>query len=84
MKRHIIYECEKCGMKSESYNEIWACEANHMGLTSKEMIEYTDLQVAVKYWSSVVSSTNNDETRGKLDRAIERVMAFEEKHNIQL
>ena len=82
MKRYVIYECEKCGMKSETYDEIWECEASHIGLTSKEMVEYTDLKEVVRYRSSAVGSTSNDDTRGRLDRAIEKLIEFEEKHNI--
>lgn len=83
MKKYIVYECEKCGMKSQTYNEIWECEASHLGLTSKEMVKYTDLKETVRYWSSVVSSTNNNDTRGKLDRAIEKLIVFEEKYDIK-
>lgn len=59
------------------------CEARHLGLSVEEIKEYTALEQAVKYWSSVVSSTNNGETRGKLDRAIGKVIALEEKYNIK-
>lgn len=82
MKRHIIYECEKCGKQSRKYDEIWECEANHLGLTSKEMIEYTDLKEKVRNCSCTVSIENNDETRAKQDKAIDELIEFEERHNL--
>lgn len=43
MKKYIIYECKKCGIKSEIHDEVWECKASHLGLTSEEMVEYTKI-----------------------------------------
>lgn len=82
MKRHIIYECDNCGKKSSSYEEIWACEARHLGLSPTELQEYTDLQEALRIRSHIVSREANDETRQKQDDAIQKILDFETKHNI--
>ena len=81
MKRHIVYECETCGRTGE-YDDIWKCEASHIGLTPKEMVEYTDLQEAVKIRSHIVNRSCNEDTRNELDKVIEKLVKFEEKHNI--
>lgn len=78
MKRHVIYECEKCGMKSETYDEIYECEASHIGLTSNQMLEYEGLKEKVRFKSGIVSSRSNSLTRGELDKAIDELIEFEE------
>lgn len=83
MKRYVIYECEKCGVKSEMYDEIYECEANHIGLTSIQMKEYESLKEKVVRKSGIVGSTSNDLTRRQLDKAIDELIEFEEKHNIR-
>ena len=82
MKRHIIYECENCGMKSHSYDEIYKCEASHIGLTPNQMIEYEGLKEKARFKSSIVSRKNNNLTRGELDKVIDELIKFEERHNI--
>lgn len=82
MKIYQIYECEKCGMKSETYDEIVACEANHLDITVEERFRYIDLQEMVKIRSHIASRKNNDETRRDLDLIVEELIRFEKEHNI--
>ncbi len=44
------------------------------------MVEYMNLQHTVRYRSIIVASIANDDTRAKLDRAIKKLIKFEEKH----
>ena len=32
VKRIVIYECSKCGKRSENKEEIMRCDAAHMGI----------------------------------------------------
>ena len=83
MKKYVIYECEKCGMKSKICEEIERCEANHIGLTLEERAKYLDLEEKVKIHSHIASRTNNERTRNDLDKAIKELIEFEGKYNIK-
>ena len=83
MKQHIIFECETCGKQSENREEIMKCEAAHLGLTITEKQEWESLKERVRYASSVVSRTKNEETDKAFDEAVETLLAFEKEHRIK-
>lgn len=84
MKKYTVYACETCGYESKSYDEMEAHEAAHLGLTVKELHDYNALKSFAKYMGTVVSSTNNEETRSKFDKAIEDLIMFEKEHDLKL
>ena len=83
MTRYTVYICETCGYESRSFDEMEEHEANHLGLTVKELHDYHTLKSFARYMGSVVSSTNNKQTRAKFDEAIEKLVDFEQKHHIK-
>lgn len=83
MKQYTVYVCETCGCESKSFDDMEAHEAGHLGLTVKELHEYNALKSFAKYMGGIVSNASNDETREKFDKAIDDLIAFEEKHNIK-
>lgn len=83
MKRHIIYECETCGKRSEDREEIMKCEAAHLKLTVQEKQEWESLKERARYAGSVVSRTKNEETDKAFDEAIKALLAFEKEHRIK-
>ena len=83
MNQHIIYECKTCRKKSENKEDILECEAAHLGLTIAEKKTYDFLKERVKYASSVVSRTKNEETDKAFNEAIEMLLAFEKEHRIK-
>ena len=44
MKQYTIYVCETCGYESKDAKEIMQHEADHLGLTVKEMEQYRALK----------------------------------------
>ena len=83
MKRYTVYVCETCGYESRSFDDMEKHEADHLGLTVKELHDYHTLKSFASYMGSVVYSRNNEETRAKYDEAIEKLVDFEQKHNIK-
>lgn len=84
MKQHIIYECENCGKKSKDREEIMECEAAHYGLTIAEKQEWEQLKEKVRHKSAIVSSRKNEQTDKEFNDAIEELMDFENKHEIEV
>lgn len=82
MKIYQVYVCEHCGKESLNHDAIEECEAAHMGLTVAEKHAWDALKSAAKYFGSVVSTTNNEQTRAAYDNAIEKLVAFEQSHGI--
>ena len=82
MNQHIIYECKTCRKKSENKEDILECEAAHLGLTIAEKKTYDFLKERVKYASSVVSRTKNEETDKAFDKAVNELMDFEKEFGI--
>ena len=70
MKQHIIYECKTCGKKSKNKEDILGCEATHLGLTIAEKKTYDFLKERVKYASSIVNRTKNEETEKHLTKQL--------------
>lgn len=64
-------------------SEIEKCDADHLGMTLKELEEYYCLQKNVKHWGQIVSMDNNAGTRKHLKDIISELTEFEEKHNIE-
>lgn len=84
MRAKTIYICETCGFQSFDANEMEQHEANHLGLTVEEFHSYNTLKSFAAYMGGVVCNRNNDETRGKFDEAIAKLVAFEEEHHIKV
>lgn len=82
MKTYQVYVCEKCGKESRSCEEIEVCEATHMGLSVAEKHSWDALKSAARYFGSVVSMTNNEQTRAAYDDAVEKLVSFEQLHGI--
>lgn len=85
MKMYQVYVCEKCGKESQNHDEIELCETIHMGLnTLEEKHTYDSLKAFVEYCGNVVSTTNNDRARKDFDEAIEKLIAFEKEHGMEV
>lgn len=82
MRMYQVYVCENCGKESLCHDEIEECEASHMGLTVEEKHTWDALKSSAKYLGSVVSTTNNEQTRAAYDDAIEKLVSFEQSHEI--
>ena len=82
VKRIVIYECSKCGKRSENKEEIMKCDAAHMGLTVDEKMEYEKLRQACVMAGSLNSKRSNDETNKAWDDAIQECLEFEHDHQI--
>ena len=82
VKRIVIYECSKCGKRSENKEEIMKCDAAHMGLTVDEKMEYEKLRQACVDAGSLNSRRSNEETNKIWDDAIYACLAFEHDHHI--
>lgn len=83
MKQYTMYVCETCGHETRHFDEMEEHEAGHLGLTVKELHSYSALKSFARYMGGVLSHTSNDETRGKFDKAVEDLIAFEEEHNLR-
>lgn len=83
MRQYTMYVCETCGYESRSFDDIEQHEANHLGLTVKELHDYNALKSFARYMGSTVANTNNEETRKKFDKAIEDLVNFEMEHHIK-
>jgi len=82
VKNYTMYVCETCGYESKDANEVMQHEADHLGLTVKEMEQYRALKSFAAYMGSVVSHTKNGETDKAFDDAIRNLLDFEKKHGI--
>ena len=58
-------------------------EADHLGLTVKEMEQYRALKSFANYMGSVVSHTKNEATDKAFDDAIQNLLDFEKEHGIK-
>ena len=76
MRMYQVYVCEYCGKESLSHDKIEECEAAHMGLTVEEK------HTSAEYFGSVVSTTNNEQTRAAYDNAIKKLVQFEQSHGM--
>lgn len=83
MKQYTIYVCETCGYESKDAKEIMQYEADHLGLTVKEMEQYRALKSFANYMGSVVSHTKNEATDKAFDDAIQNLLDFEKEHGIK-
>lgn len=82
MKKCLIFVCEICGKKSESYEKIRKCEADHLRITLDELAQYKELLSEVASCSYVIAWTKNERTEQELDNAIQKLIDFETKHRI--
>ena len=83
MKQYTVYVCETCGYESKNANEVMQHEADHLGLTVKEMEQYRALKSFANYMGSVVSHTKNEATDKAFDDAIHNLLDFEKEHGIK-
>lgn len=84
MKHYTVHVCEICGYEDKNYEYMRTHEANHFNLTVKEMDEYNSLKSYVRHISSVVMNNNNETTRQKYDESVEKLIAYEKEHNINI
>ena len=84
MKQYAVYVCETCGYKSEDAKEIMQHEADHLGLTVKEMEQYRALKSFAAYMGSIISHTKNGETYKIFNDAIQNLLNFEKEHGIKI
>lgn len=84
MKQYTMYICETCGYETRSFDDMEAHEASHLGLTVEELHTYNALKSFARYMGGVISHTSNNDTRAKFDKAVEDLVAFEEKHKIKV
>lgn len=84
MKQYTVYVCETCGYKSKDAKEIMQHEANHLGLTVKEMEQYRALKSFTAYMGSIVSHTKNEATDRAFYDAIKNLLNFEKEHGIKI
>lgn len=82
MRMYQVYVCEYCGKESLSHDKIEECEAAHMGLTVEEKHTWNALKSSAEYFGSVVSTTNNEQTRAAYDNAIKKLVQFEQSHGM--
>lgn len=82
MRMYQVYVCEHCGKESTSSEDIEVCEASHMGLSVEEKNSWDALKSAAAYFGSIVATTNNEKTRAAYDKAIEKLVSFEQAHRI--
>jgi hypothetical protein len=82
MKQYIMYECEKCGLRSKYSQEIKECEAGHLNLSLDEYLEYEKLKDRAAYCGRVTSVCKNEQTDMQFDNAINELIAFEKEHEI--
>lgn len=82
MKQYTTYVCEKCQKESRNYDEIYQCEAKHLGLTVDQKRKRDDLIDIVKMTSSTLTRCNNTHTRHDYDKAVETLIAFEKECGI--
>ena len=77
-----MYTCDTCNFECRNHDEMEAHEANHLGLTVEELHKYNALKSFASYMGSVVSTTKNEATEAKFDKAIKDLIDFEKEHNI--
>lgn len=83
MKQYTVYVCETCGYESKDAEEIMQHEADHLGLTVKEMEQYRALKSFASYVGFLVSQTKNEVTDKAFDDAIQNLLDFEKEHGIK-
>ena len=76
--------CEYCDYLSESEIDCKTHEGKHIGngLTFAQYKEWDELITKAAYFGKMVSCTKNRKTEAEFDNAINRLLAFEEKHGI--
>lgn len=83
MKTIKSYQCEICGYTSLNSKEVLKCEFSHLGFTSiQQYAEYQCLSEEVARRASVVSRTNNLETRQAYNKAIDKLLDFESNNGV--
>lgn len=87
MKKHIVYECEYCGKKSDNKNEILKCENSHIKLTEEEKFELMVLKRSVshKYLQSRFANEQYAQCAVRnFNKSCEELLDFCKKHNIKV
>ena len=83
MRQYTMFVCETCGYESRSFDDMEQHEANHLGLTVKELHDYNALKSFAEYMGHTIANANNEETRKKFDKAIEDLVNFEIEHHLE-
>lgn len=82
MNMIIRYNCEFCDKVCDTIDEMRQHEATHFGLTYKQYLKWFDLQQKARNAGAKCSITKNVKTEAAFDKACERLVAFEVKHNL--
>ena len=82
MRTKIIFVCETCGKESENRDDIFSCEASHLGLTVDEAREWERLKSFVANRSHTVAWTRNQATVDAFDEAVDELTSFEVSHGL--
>ena len=82
MKNYIMCVCETCGFETPSYDEMFAHEASHLGLSVEEYREYIKLQMNVKYLEERIIFDRSSYTCDSLKGSKIKLLNFEKDHDI--
>lgn len=82
MKRIEQYQCDFCKKLYDNPTAAINCECGHLGLTRQEYDEYKSLLIEESNAYRNVSIARNDRTIQACDDATEKVLAFQQLHNI--
>ena len=83
MRVRTVFECEICKNQYDKKKEAIDCEANCLGLTGNEYLEYIELLKEKKKAHAFASHTNNRHTIKKCDDTTNAVIEFQNKHKLK-
>lgn len=82
MKQKILYVCEFCEAGYLEKEKCETCEAEHYGITRKEYLDWRMLNKEAAEAGKQIGCCNTEKTRANFDKAIERLVKYEETHRI--
>ena len=83
IKHVTYYVCQFCGKQFTNENHCKVHEASELGLSNKEYEKLEELEKKEKETSWRLASSSNQKLREAQDKAIKKVVAFREKHNLK-
>jgi len=83
MKSYTMYVCENCKKESRSRDEIYWCEATHLGLSYDQKKWYDKLLKNFKNACAKLSTAQNDELLKNQDIVLELLESFEKNHGLK-
>jgi hypothetical protein len=78
-----LYICSTCRAESKEVFDIQFCEAQHLGITVEQWLEYGRLNEEVRKRMGRLSVSHTPENNAAADEAIENVLAFERRLGIK-